>query len=61
MWVEHGELEANGEQLIQSKRCELDNEQEVGWMTECDMLSIGITSGVQKVLAATQLSQKSKA
>jgi len=61
MWVEHGELDTDEEELIQSKRCKLNNGQEAGWMTECDMSSVGITSGVRKVLAAVQQSQQSAA
>ena len=58
MWVESGELKANGEQL-KKKRWKIDNGQEIGWMTESDMTSVGITSGVRKVLAATQQPTKS--
>ena len=50
MWIEHGEVEAD-EEL--SKRWKL-NGQEIGWMTESMMASVGITSGVRKVLAATK-------
>ena len=49
MWVEHGEVGAS----VLSKRWKL-NGREVGWMTEGDMADVGITSGVRKVLAATQ-------
>ncbi len=49
MWVEHGEVGAS----VLSKRWML-NGREVGWMTEGDMADVGITSGVRKVLAATQ-------
>ena len=50
MWIEHGEVETD-EEL--SKRWKL-NGQEIGWMTESMMASVGITSGVRKVLAATK-------
>ena len=48
MWVEHGEVAS-----VLSKRWKL-NGREIGWMTEGDMADVGITSGVRKVLAATQ-------
>ncbi|KAL3761673.1 hypothetical protein ACHAW5_002653 [Stephanodiscus triporus] len=54
MWVEHGEVEAAVDDLsLLSKRWKL-NGREIGWMTEGDMESFGITSGVRKVLALTQ-------
>eukprot|EP00579_Thalassiosira_antarctica_P013391 CAMPEP_0201944076 /NCGR_PEP_ID=MMETSP0903-20130614/52402_1 /ASSEMBLY_ACC=CAM_ASM_000552 /TAXON_ID=420261 /ORGANISM="Thalassiosira antarctica, Strain CCMP982" /LENGTH=690 /DNA_ID=CAMNT_0048486973 /DNA_START=153 /DNA_END=2222 /DNA_ORIENTATION=+ len=52
MWVET--LEADGDP---SKKWKLDNGQEIGWMTESDMTSVGITSGVRKVLAKASTSQ----
>ncbi|KAL7535866.1 hypothetical protein ACHAXR_006774, partial [Thalassiosira sp. AJA248-18] len=56
MWVEYGECssKASGEESLQSKRWKLDDGQEIGWMTKNDMASVGITSGVRKVLAKTQ-------
>jgi len=53
MWVEHSDFKVagiNGGSDI-SKRWKLENGREVGWMTEEDMKSAGITSGVRKVLA----------
>lgn len=55
MWVEHVDL---GKCSIPVKRWEA-NGREIGWMSEGDMESVGITSGVRKVLAATQRSKKS--
>jgi hypothetical protein len=53
MWVEHGEVGAVDDWSVLSKRWKL-NGREIGWMTEGDMADVGITSGVRKVLAATQ-------
>ena len=59
-YVEHGEYRSSGKESIQSRRWKLDNGKEVGWMTEDDMASVGITSGVRKILAKTQQQKKSK-
>jgi len=59
MWVEYGQFKGNNKQSGKSTRWMLDNGQEIGWMTEDDMASVGITSGVRKVLATTQKSKKS--
>jgi A/G-specific adenine glycosylase len=51
MWVEH--CRVNGNQINTEKRWKLRDGREAGWFTEDDMLSVGITSGVRKVLALT--------
>jgi len=51
MWVEYVELESDGGRPPRSRRWKLENGREIGWMTEGDMTSVGITSGVRKVLA----------
>lgn len=60
MWVEYGEVEADENQMLSLKNWKLDNGQEVGWMTESDMATVGITSGVRKVLAKASMRKKSK-
>ena len=50
MWIEHCEVETDGEI---TKRWKLNN-QEIGWMTESMMAKVGITSLVRKVLSATK-------
>ena len=56
MWIEYGECYV--EQLDYLKRWVLNNGQEAGWLTESDMNAVGVTSGVRKVLAATQQCRK---
>ncbi|KAL9183720.1 hypothetical protein ACHAXT_004576 [Thalassiosira profunda] len=56
MWVECGECDADFSPS--SKRWKLDSGREAGWMTEDDMASVGVTSGVRKVLAKAQQSHK---
>lgn len=58
MWIEYGVFEADDVQALHSKRYKLENGQEIGWMTEDEMASVGITSGVRKVLAKVQQSKK---
>lgn len=50
MWVEHGK---HVDDEVHNERWNL-NDREVGWMTESMMATVGITSGVRKVLAAVQ-------
>ena len=56
VWIEHGEFDSAEEHP--TKRHKLENGQEIGWMTESDMASVGITSGVRKVLAKVQQTTK---
>lgn len=50
MWVEHGKHVGDE---VHNERWKL-NDREVGWMTESMMATVGITSGVRKVLASVQ-------
>jgi A/G-specific adenine glycosylase len=56
MWVEHVDLGAFKKGSLTVKRWEA-NGRGIGWLSEGDMESVGITSGVRKVLAATQRSK----
>lgn len=53
MWVEHVDLGDVEKFSTPLKRWEA-NGREIGWMTEDDMKTVGITSGVRKVLAAAK-------
>lgn len=53
MWIEHGQF---SDKKTTAKRWKV-NGQEVGWFTDGDMASVGITSGVRKVLGKTQQSE----
>ena len=55
MWVEHVDLGAVAKCSLPVKRWESKG-RELGWMSELDMKSVGITSGVRKVLAAARRS-----
>ena len=50
MWVEHGK---HVDEEVHNERWKL-NDREVGWLTESMMATVGITSGVRKVLSAVQ-------
>ena len=52
MWIEHGNCKDN-KPLGTSMRWKSDDK-EVGWLSESDMKTVGITSGVRKVLAVVQ-------
>lgn len=54
MWVEHGELANFSDHAAQLVTAD---KREARWMTEGDMKSVGITSGVRKVLHAVKLAR----
>jgi A/G-specific adenine glycosylase len=52
MWVEYGKVNSN--KFDCEKRWKLKDGREAGWFTSGDMRSVGITSGVRKVLALVE-------
>ncbi|KAL3796944.1 hypothetical protein HJC23_000697 [Cyclotella cryptica] len=52
MWVEYGK--ANSSKVDYEKRWKLKDGREAGWFTARDMQSVGITSGVRKVLTLVE-------
>ncbi len=53
MWIEHGSV-TKKEYSISSMRWKSDDGIECGFLTESDMKSVGITSGVRKVLTSVR-------
>jgi len=49
-WIEHGVIKES----VLSERWKLNDGREIGWMTQGDMLNVGITSAIRKILAVTK-------